>query len=98
MKTLQEQYQALADKYVKAFVKKQGFEFTDWIGDNQIAVFIEQYFINFDDLRFDLDKNCPKGLIFEWCDDVVHNHFHAPEKPVINYQSYFKGLRYEQVK
>ena len=89
--------------YVQAFVKKQGYEFTEWVANDVggIAVFIEQYFLNLSDIIYDIEHNCRKGLIFEWQD---FNTDRAMKKKswftrwkssvsYVNYNSYFMGFR-----
>ena len=97
MTPLQKSYIAIAEQYLKAFIKKQGYEFSYWVADDVggVACFIDQYFFGFDDIRIDIDKKAKKGLIFKWQDDVVDNH---EKKGNINYISYIKGLMYKDIK
>ncbi len=96
----QKEYNNIVNKYLLRFVKKHGYEFSDWISDvGEIACFIEQYFLNFDDIRYDIDNNIKKGLIFQWQDDGIehamkHNYGY---KDNINFKSYISGLRYEDL-
>lgn len=99
---LKEQYYKLALLYIEAFEAKQGYEFTDWITDEDlgIAVFIDQYYINFDDLRHDIDNDVPKGLIFQYFDDGLEWYEkHGVDACIkkINYRSYVMGARFEMI-
>lgn len=75
MKPLIEEFEVVCNKYINVFSKKHDIEFTGWVADEigEIAVFIEQYFFNFKDIRYDIDNNCPKGAIFEWQEFCVEN-------------------------
>ncbi len=87
---LKKRYEDVCNEYVDAFVKKQGVVFDGWVGDDigSIAGFCEQYFFSLSDIVWDINANCPKGLILKWQEDCVSN----PERS-INYYSYSKGLR-----
>jgi hypothetical protein len=82
-------YESICHTYIDIFVKKHGYEFSHWIADEigDVACFIEQYFFNFNDIRYDIDNNIPKGRIFEW------QNYCSEQKPfdsIINYQNYLK--------
>lgn len=96
---LQKQYEAIVTVYVRAFEKKHGYEFSGWIGEQmgEMASFIEQYFFNFDDIRYDIDNKVKKGLIFEHQDADLEHNFHAQEPQHISFKNYVKGLRYENL-
>ncbi len=89
---LQQTYQSACLSYIKAFEKKQGYEFTDWIGSYDIAIFIDQYFINLSDVRFDIDEDVPAGTIIEWYDATLEVGLLG--ETIINYRSWVKGARY----
>jgi len=92
--TLKKRFEAVANEYLLKFIKKQDLDFDGWIGDDVggIASFICQYFFNFDDIRYDIDNKCKKGLILHWQDDCLEN------KPnYINYYSYHKGLKFDML-
>lgn len=67
---LKQNYELACDAYITAFVYKHGYEFTGWVADQVggIAEFIEQYFFNMEDIRYDIDNKLPKDKIFEWQD------------------------------
>jgi hypothetical protein len=98
--TLKQRYESVATAYLNKFIEKQGFNhsFDGWIGGiGGIAGFAEQYFFNFDDIRYDIDNDCEVGLILRWQEDGVDHHMKG-NTDTINYHSYHKGLRYEDLK
>jgi len=97
--TLKQRYESVATAYLNKFIKKQDIDFDGWVGDDigGIASFCCQYFFNLDDIRYDIDNNCKKGLILRWQEDGVEHHMKG-NFDTINYHSYFKGLRYENLK
>lgn len=99
MTKLQKKYNLICEEYIAKFVKNQGYEFSYWTANEvgSIACFIDQYFFNFDDIRFDIDNKCPKGLIFKWQDDGLEFHQETGDTSRINYKSYNMGLRYEHL-
>lgn len=96
------EYNEIVFKYLKKFEKKHGYEFSNWVSNEigGIAVFIEQYFFNFDDIRTDIDNNVKKGLIFTWQEDGVEYALNNPNEETtnINFKSYISGLRYSDLK
>lgn len=100
MKKLKERYEVICNAYIRAFVKKHGYEFTDWIPIErvgEIACFIEQYFFTLTDIMYDIDNDLPKGLIFEWQEYHLEYHFanlgSDNEYVQINLKDYINGLR-----
>lgn len=98
--TLKEQHEQAVNRYIEKFVKKHGYEFTDWVADEVggIAVFIEQYYLNFSDIKYDIDNKVKKGLIFRHQEDSVEHHLTVNQVETINFKSYVMGLRYEHLK
>ena len=97
--TLKQRYESIATAYLNKFIKKQDLDFDGWVSDDigGIAFFCCQYFFNLDDIRYDIDNNCEKGLILRWQEDGVDYHMKG-NTDTINYHSYHKGLRYEDLK
>lgn len=95
MKKLQKEYQDVVNQYLKKFIKKHKYEFSYWVSADigGIACFIDQYYFDFDDIRFDIDNNVEKDLIFKWQDDGIEND----NKDVLNFKSYSLGLRYKHL-
>lgn len=96
MKTIQlsklkEQYKFVCEQYLQKFINKHNYEFTGWIGDEVggIAVFIEQYFFNMDDIIYDVNNKLPKDMVFRWQDDNLEAGYDS----MINLHAYSKGMR-----
>jgi hypothetical protein len=92
---LQEKFQAIAELYVEAFLRKHGFfdeedgSYSDWEWVSNVGGVVEiaDYYIGFDDIRFDIDNSVSKELFFEWY------NFCVEKEKTINYRSYTMGLR-----
>ena len=96
MTQLQQQYNGICNEYVKRFCRKQELDFSDvhWIGGSIGESFmVADYVFNFSDIVIDVNSKHQKGLILKWYWDMVEN---VPA--FINYSSYAKGLRYEDLK
>ena len=98
--TIKKQYEIAVNAYIERFVKKHGYEFTYWVSDEVggTACFIEQYYFNFTDIKYDIDNKVEKGLIFRHQDDSVNHYFKVDKDEIINFRSYAMGLRYEHLK
>lgn len=85
-------YKGTCNDLIKLFAEKQRLDFIDWAGGTvgEVAGFVD-YFFNLSDIIHDLETSQKKGLIVEWHDYCIENHF--DEKPHVNYKSYTKGLR-----
>ena len=89
MKRLKEQFNKITEEYLSSFSKKHDLEFDGWVGDRigEIATFGD-YFFNFDDIRYDLDNDIQKEIIFEWYDISID--LALSDKPVVNYRDFVK--------
>lgn len=92
---LKKRYEDVCNEYLQLFIKKHGYEFSFWVGDDvgDCACFIDQYFFSFSDIAYDINTKCKKGLIFEW-----HDYNLELGENAINYYSYSKGLRMDSPK
>ena len=96
MNKLRKAYNEARDNYAKAFCKKQElileFEFDGgyayWIGETILSV--NDYYINLEDLMYDVDNNVKKGFFFEWYDYSLEQHY--KEETVVNYKNYLMGI------
>lgn len=79
-------------KYIKKFEKKHDLTFEFAVSDDLMGVisFGDVLFFNINDIVYDIDTKQPKGLIIDWLYDSIN------QDKYINFQSYSKGLRYEQ--
>ena len=97
---LGERFESVCDEYMEKFCLKHDLSmYYDWVGKNVGGVVtIGDYFINFDDIRLDIDKNAPEPCFFNWYDvalDYVTEH--GTTEGCVNYKtylSYFMGFSY----
>ncbi len=89
MTSLQNNYNAACEAYIKKFCKKQDMEFMGWVGDlvGDIAL-CNDFFFSFRDIVWDVNSNQPEGLIIKWYDYCLENI----EKSV-NYYAFTKSVR-----
>ena len=82
--------------YVLMFEKKHGYESDGFVSDDITGVcgFISQYYFSLSDIVFDIENNLPKGLIFEWQNHNLEQHYKDPKSPIINLRNYAMGARY----
>ena len=60
----------------------------DWVGDEIGGILeLSGYYINFDDIRRDIDESISKDVYFEYYDYCVE------KEKKINYKSYLMGAR-----
>ena len=93
-------YENICNEIINKFCKKQDIYFEFWVADlvGEVAVFGD-YSFNFTDIIRDLKTNQPKGLILQWQIDSIDFYFkNKKSKYRINYYSYCKGVRYEDLK
>ncbi len=99
--SLKERYSDLCNLYVEEFIKKH--ELTtddDWVG-NEVGgiVTIGDCFINFDDIRLDIDKNAPKHCFFKWYYETLdYINEKGTTEGCVNYKSYLMGYGKENKK
>lgn len=77
------------------FCDKHEIEYDDsyWIGGKGEVIEIGDMFINFSDVRLDLEQNVTKGIFTNWYWTVLESKL-----PHINYASWVKGLRHKDLK
>lgn len=86
---LKKQYEFVCNEYVQKFCNKQEMGFEGWVGNDIGGIATcNDYYLNFNDIVWDVNSKQPKGLILTWYNDMVENASFA-----INYYSYTKGLR-----
>ncbi len=95
-KTLKEQYAEICLEYLRAFNAKHELDMEDyelkqcWIGDEVGGIAdLDDMFINFDDIRYDIDNKVSRNKIFDW----YWNSVERAELKVkyMNYPAYCKG-------
>lgn len=64
---MKEKYEEAVMAYVNAFAEKHEFDFDGWVGDyvGEIACFGD-FFVNFDDIRIDIDTNQHVSMFSKW--------------------------------
>ena len=91
---LKKDYEKVCNQYMKLFCEKQDMYFDGFVGDEVGGIALcSDFFFNFHDIVWDVNAKIPKGVIIEWYDAQLEN----PER-AINYYSYTKGLRHEDLK
>lgn len=91
-KTLKQRYEDICDEYINAFCQKQQMAFEFWVADQRDVAGFGDWYFSLSDIIYDIDSDCPKGLILQWYEGELQY-----SKQRINYPSYHKGLRHEQV-
>ena len=90
---LKNKYNKIVEQYLMAFVEKQELDIENcyWVADKigEILSINEQYYFNFDDIRFDVDNNIKAGTILEWQQESIDN-YSKKKKYKINYENYLK--------
>jgi len=91
MKKLKKELDNCIKKYVELFCKKHELDFDYWIADRtgEVACFGD-YYVNFEDIRFDLEKDVPKYKFFDWYDLTLE--LSMKDKQTINYSNFIKLL------
>ena len=68
-KELKKDYAEVVNRYVDYFMKKQDISCFDWVNDDLGGVVLcGDFYVDFNDMKTDIDLNAPKGLYFEWYD------------------------------
>lgn len=89
-KELKERFNNIITEYVELFCIKHDIKFNYWIADRfgEVAEFNSTYYINFREIKHDIDSNVEKDKFFEWYDFVLENHY--KDNPYMNYEVYLK--------
>ena len=89
---MKENYKKVCMAYIRAFEKKQGLLFDEWIDYLEVADFGVFSTFYLSDIRHDIDTKQPKENIINWHYAVLDNY---SEKGFINYKSWCMGKRYK---
>ena len=90
---MKQEFEIICQKYIDAFCKKQEMFFDYWVADEiGIICQIGDYFFNFDDIRFDIDNDIPKGKIIDWYDEQLEKNYMVDygELKSISYKNWLK--------
>jgi len=87
-----EKYKAVVNEYLTAFCAKQECEVD--FEQNSYYFFIADYSISLDEIRYDIDFEIEKGLIFKFQHYCIDNHSNG-KKPMSypNWLSYFHNYK-----
>lgn len=98
---LNERFESVCDEYLEAFCLKHDLCVDyDWVG-NEVGgvVIIGDYFINFDDIRLDIDKNASEPCFFKWYYVALdYANENGTTEGCMNYKSYLMGYGKESKK
>ena len=91
---LKERYRNICNEYLQRFCVKQGFDYEPndtWVAGNAgDCANIEDFYFSFEEIRYDIDNDIPKGKIIEWYDYTLETSMLGlPLR--INYPSFCKG-------
>ena len=90
-------YKGLLDSAIKIYIEmfeiKHDVYFEFWVLDRTgtIACFSNEYYIDFDDLRLDLEENINNKMFFAWYDLALD--LGLKKEPVINYSTFIKSQK-----
>lgn len=87
---MRNQIETWIDAYVELFGNKHDLDFDYWVADRfgTVACFSNEYFVDFQDIRLDLEHSIPSGLFFDWY-NISMEQAHKNE-PLTNYYTYLK--------
>lgn len=91
---MREAYNKAVTAYRKAFEKKHGLEFDEWVCDEvgTVGCFnCGMFYIDFNDLKTDIDLGAPKGKFIEWYDFTLDAYY--KNEPLINYKTFLKLIK-----
>ena len=83
---LQKDYYNSINEIIKFFCIKQQIDFDGWVGDEIATVgYFADYFINFNEIVYDVLNDIESGKIFKYCDYCIEK---ADVR--LNYKTYLK--------
>lgn len=88
---MKEEYKKAVTAYRKAFEKKHDLTFEYWVcyEVGTVAAFdLGTYYIDFQDMKYDIDNDIEKSKFFEWYDYTLDAHY--KNEPIINYKTFLK--------
>lgn len=93
LKKLRRKYEDACNEYLEIFCEKQGMENFGWVaGDVGEIALCSDFYFTMHDIKLDIDTKQQVGTIIKWYDDNMSTD------EGINYYSYIKGLRIEDLK
>lgn len=91
--SLRQNFLDAVEGYMKAFCKKHDVTVDHWPGGaiGETCCFSNDTYVGFDEIRFDIDHDLPKGMIWEWCDEMLEAHY--KNLHMVSLENWSKGLR-----
>ena len=91
---LKERYKNICNEYLQRFCIKQGYHYEPndaWVAGNAgDCANVGDFYFSFEEIRYDIDNDIPKGKIIEWYDYTLETSM--LDLPLrINYPSFCKG-------
>lgn len=93
-RNLKDEFEKIANAYLEAFCKKHGLNYEEakcgWVA-NEVGdvVCVSEYYINFDEIRLDIDKDVDKDEYYKYYDYCVEAAEYGCTVP--NYRSWLAG-------
>lgn len=90
--TLRLEFENLCEEYLRIFCTKHELDYEEdaWVGQVGEVAMLGDYFVNFHDMRYDIDNEVPEEAYFEWYDYDLRCAL-AECSRKINYPSWCKG-------
>ena len=94
---IREKLDDILKEYIRLFEEKHDVFFDYAVGDHLMGLLcFGDYLFSIHDIVYDIDNDLPKNLIFQWQDDSFDSIIN-PQHAKMNFQSYARGLRFEDL-
>lgn len=97
--SIKKRYENAVHEYCHAFCEKHGYHYdpNEWVCDGiGTTVLIGDYYISFDDIRYDIDNNVPEDVFIKYYDytlQISSLDDGTGKMKNVNYPHFIKGLR-----
>lgn len=88
IKILKQNYENVCNEYVQEFCNKQDMSFEFWVDTIGGIALCSDFYLNFNDIVYDINSKQPKARIIDWYNNTITNH----PNEVDNYFTYCKQL------
>lgn len=92
---VRERYENAVHEYCHIFMQKHGFAYNpdEWVANEVGGVLcVNDYYLDFDDIKYDIDNDVAENVFFEWYDYCVELMM-IDGAPDVNYKSWVRGFR-----
>lgn len=92
-------YENAVHEYCHAFCRKHGYHYDPdgWVGEGVGGiVLVGDYYINFDDIRYDIDNDVPEDIFIKYYDytlEIASLDEGTGKMTNVNYKHFIYGLR-----